>query len=186
MQQSGGNFTTYLDLYLDCDGTDAEKIAFYDVLNDTLGKADDIYMDSRQLSAIDFYSMYGGFLFLGMFLGILFLAATALIIYYKQVSEGYEDRKRFEIMQQVGMSRREVRETINSQVRMVFFLPLAVAALHILMAFSMIRKLLLLFSLTDVGLFALCTVGTLLIFSAIYALVYSFTAKAYYKIVRST
>lgn len=184
--QSGGNFTTYLDLYLDCDGTDAEKIAFYDVLNDTLGKADDIYMDSRQLSAIDFYSMYGGFLFLGMFLGILFLAATALIIYYKQVSEGYEDRKRFEIMQQVGMSRREVRETINSQVRMVFFLPLAVAALHILMAFSMIRKLLLLFSLTDVGLFALCTVGTLLIFSAIYALVYSFTAKAYYKIVRST
>ena len=123
---------------------------------------------------------------LGMFLGILFLAATALIIYYKQVSEGYEDRKRFEIMQQVGMSRREVRETINSQVRMVFFLPLAVAALHILMAFSMIRKLLLLFSLTDVGLFALCTVGTLLIFSAIYALVYSFTAKAYYKIVRST
>ena len=87
--QSGGNFTTYLDLYLDCDGTDAEKIAFYDVLNDTLGKADDLYMDSRQLSAIDFYSMYGGFLFLGMFLGILFLAATALIIYYKQVSEGY-------------------------------------------------------------------------------------------------
>ena len=84
------------------------------------------------------------------------------------------------------MSRREVRQTINSQVRMVFFLPLAVAALHILMAFSMIRKLLLLFSLTDVKLFALCTVGTLLIFSAIYALVYSFTAKTYYKIVRST
>ena len=99
-----------------------------------------------------------------MFLGILFLSATTLIIYYKQVSEGYEDRKRFEIMQQVGMSRREVRQTINSQVRMVFFLPLAVAALHILMAFSMIRKLLLLFSLTDVKLFALCTVGTLLIF----------------------
>ena len=143
-------------------------------------------MNSRQLSAIDFYSMYGGFLFLGMFLGILFLSATTLIIYYKQVSEGYEDRKRFEIMQQVGMSRREVRQTINSQVRMVFFLPLAVAALHILMAFSMIRKLLLLFSLTDVKLFALCTVGTLLIFSAIYALVYSFTAKTYYKIVRST
>lgn len=184
--QSGGNFTTYLDCYLDCDGTDAEKIAFYNVLNNTIGAANDIYMNSRQLSAIDFYSMYGGFLFLGMFLGILFLSATTLIIYYKQVSEGYEDRKRFEIMQQVGMSRREVRQTINSQVRMVFFLPLAVAALHILMAFSMIRKLLLLFSLTDVKLFALCTVGTLLIFSAIYALVYSFTAKTYYKIVRST
>ena len=108
-----------------------------------------------------------------------------LIIYYKQISEGYEDRRRFEIMQQVGMSRREVRRSINSQVLLVFFLPLAVAALHIAMAFPMIRKLLELFSLTNVPLFIACTLGTLLAFSIIYAFVYSLTAKSYYKIVRS-
>ena len=128
--------------------------------------------------------MYGGFLFLGIFLGVLFLTATVLIIYYKQISEGYEDRRRFAIMQQVGMSRREVRETINAQVLLVFFLPLAAATLHILMAFSMVRKLLMLFALTDITLFILCTLATLLVFSAIYALVYSITAKSYYKIVR--
>ena len=168
----------------DVDATPEQIAALQEDLWTRLNGICGIYARSELYT--EWNAMYGSFLFLGIFLGCLFLMATVLIIYYKQISEGYEDHDRFRIMQQVGMSRREVRQTINSQVRMVFFLPLAVAALHILMAFSMIRKLLLLFSLTDVKLFALCTVGTLLIFSAIYALVYSFTAKTYYKIVRST
>lgn len=180
---SEGEFLRTFRAYYDLDGTDEEKLACAGaLLSDSIGQYS---VNSRQENAAEMYSMYGGFLFLGLFLGILFLAATVLIIYYKQISEGYEDRRRFEIMQQVGMSRREVRRSINSQVLLVFFLPLAVAALHIAMAFPMIRKLLELFSLTNVPLFIACTLGTLLAFSVIYAFVYSLTAKSYYKIVRS-
>ena len=178
-------FSTDLTLYLDLDGTEEEKLSYYETLNTAFSSTESsVSVQSRQQNTIEFYSMYGGFLFLGIFLGVLFLTATVLIIYYKQISEGYEDRRRFAIMQQVGMSRREVRETINAQVLLVFFLPLAAATLHILMAFSMVRKLLMLFALTDITLFILCTLSTLLVFSAIYALVYSITAKSYYKIVR--
>ena len=179
-----------LRLYLEIDGTDAEKLAYADALQQTYETAaaenglNYPWVQSRQYNAEDFYAMYGGFLFLGIFLGILFLAATVLIIYYKQISEGYEDRRRFQIMQQVGMSAQEVRSTINTQIRMVFFLPLAMATLHIIIAFSMMRKLLMLFSLNNTALFVLCTLITLLLFSAIYALVYSITAKSYFKIVR--
>ena len=181
---STGEFLRTFRAYYDLDGTDAEKLACAEAL--LLGSNGQYGVNSRQENAVEMYSMYGGFLFLGLFLGILFLAATVLIIYYKQVSEGYEDRRRFAIMQQVGMSRREVRRSINAQVLLVFFLPLAVAALHIAMAFPMIRKLLELFSLTNVPLFIACILGTLLAFCVIYVLVYSLTAKSYYKIVRGT
>ncbi len=173
-------FSTRFNASFNIDGTDEEKMACAQALNAN----SDYSVSCRQLVAIEFYSMYGGFLFLGIFLGLLFLAATVLIIYYKQISEGYEDRRRFFIMQQVGMSLREVRASINSQVLMVFFLPLLAAAVHIAAAFPMIQKMLALFSLYDIPLFTLCTVATLLAFSAIYALVYSITAKTYYKIVR--
>lgn len=111
--------------------------------------------------------------------------ATVLIIYYKQISEGYEDQRRFEIMQKVGMTEKEVRHSIRSQILLVFFLPLIVAGIHILAAFNLIRRLLILFSLTNVTLFALCTAGTFLIFGIIYALVYWRTARTYYKIVQA-
>lgn len=173
------------EIIFNLDGSDAEKIACAEALLNG-DRFDQYTVTSRQENAADMYSMYGGFLFLGLFLGILFLAATVLIIYYKQVSEGYEDRRRFAIMQQVGMSRREVRRSINSQVLLVFFLPLTAAALHIVMAFPMVRKLLELFSLTNVSLFILCTGITLLAFSAIYALVYALTARSYDKIVSGT
>ncbi len=107
-----------------------------------------------------------------------------LIIYYKQLSEGYEDADSFRIMQRLGMSQAEVRQSIHSQVLTVFFLPLLAAAAHIAFAFKMIVKMLYVFSLSNVGLFAACTLGTLAVFAAIYALVYGLTARAYYKIVR--
>lgn len=142
-------------------------------------------VDVRQRMSGEFYATYGGFLFLGLFLGSVFVLATVLIIYYKQLSEGYEDRQRFVILQQVGMSEAEVRRSIKSQVRLVFFLPLLAAAVHVVMAFPMIVRLFRLFSLTNVGLFAICTLVTFLIFSGVYVLVYSATAKTYYKIVQA-
>ena len=140
-------------------------------------------VSSRAAYRDGFYSMYGGFLFLGLFLGLVFIIATVLIIYYKQLSEGYDDKERFEIMQKVGLSRPEIRKAIRSQVLVVFFLPLGMAVVHIAFAFKMITKLLLVFNLTNVTLFALCTLGTVALFAAIYGLVYLLTAKVYYKLV---
>lgn len=142
------------------------------------------YIAGRAKNAEEVYAMDGGFFFMGLYLGALFLMATVLIIYYKQLSEGYEDAGSFRIMQRLGMSQGEVRASIHSQIMTVFFLPLAAAALHIAFAFNMIIKMLGVFSLSNTALFAECAVGTLLVFAAIYALVYALTARAYYRIVR--
>ena len=141
------------------------------------------YVSSRADGRMGFQTDYGGFLFLGLFLGALFLMATVLIIYYKQISEGYEDKERFAIMQQVGLSRAEIKSTIRSQVLTVFFLPICVAFLHVCGAFKMISLLLSLFSLTNIGLFMACTAGTMAVFALVYGGVYALTARSYYKIV---
>lgn len=153
------------------DGVDA---GYYDMLR----------IDLRSEAEQEVYGLSGGFLFLGVFLGIVFLMATVLIIYYKQVSEGYEDNARFEIMRKVGLSEREARRAIRSQILTVFFMPILVAAIHIAFDFNLVVLLLRLFSLTNVKLTALCTLGTLLVFCAVYAVVYALTARSYYKIVR--
>lgn len=129
------------------------------------------------------YGLAGGFLFLGLFLGFIFLLATVLIIYYKQISEGYEDKERFEIMQKVGLSRGEVKRSIHSQILMVFFLPIVVASIHIVFDFNMVEKLLTLFYIHNTTLTALCTLGTVLVFFIAYGVVYVLTARTYYKIV---
>ena len=139
-------------------------------------------VESRELSRESFYELYGGFLFIGIFLGIIFLMATTLIIYYKQISEGYDDRERYQIMQKVGMSKKEVRQSIRSQVLLVFFLPLIMAVIHLVFAFKIITKLLSVLNLTNVSLFFMYTVGTVAVFAVIYAIIYSITAKEYYKI----
>ncbi|MCI8839389.1 MAG: hypothetical protein HFF24_03425 [Oscillospiraceae bacterium] len=141
-------------------------------------------VESRAEMAVDGYAMAGGFLFLGIILGVVFLMATVLIIYYKQVSEGYEDQGRFEIMRKVGLSQREVKSSIRSQVLLVFCLPIAVAAVHILFDFNLVARMLTMFGVRNVMTVVLCTGGTLLAFLAVYAAVYSLTARTYYKIVR--
>ncbi len=144
-------------VYFNLTGSDREQLAYEQLLNRALGDLDNLhsyYYVMRAETAQSQRAFNGGFLFLGLFLGCLFLLATVLIIYYKQVSEGYEDRQRFAILQKVGMSRQEVRASIRSQIVTVFFLPLVMAAIHILAAFNMIRRLLYLFSLTDWVLFA--------------------------------
>ena len=174
-------------MYINLDGTDDEKIAFSNALNSEAAdfEYEFYFLESRQLIEKDgSYSFYGAFFFLGMFLGLVFIFATVMIIYYKQVSEGYDDRKRFDIMQKVGMTEAEVRQTIRSQVLIVFFLPLAAAAMHVAFAFPMIRRILAAFSMTNVTLFAVCTAATFLGFAVIYLLVYLQTSKTYYSIVR--
>ena len=149
-----------------------------------LGGYDFLSSSFRADAAVDGYGSAGGFLFLGLLLGGIFLAATALIIYYKQLGEGYEDQRRFAIMRQVGLTQEEIRACVRSQVLLVFFLPMLAAALHLLFDFNLVVRLLTLFSLRDVPLTAACTGATLLAFCAVYALVYLLTARTYYKIVR--
>ena len=140
--------------------------------------------DDGRTGRIDFWSSLGGFFFIGLFLGSLFLMAAVLIVYYKQVSEGYEDAKSFLILQQVGMSQPEVKATIQSQIMSVFFLPLMAAACHTAGAFPMTKKILMLFGLSNTGLFLLCSVATLLVFAVVYFLIYRLTAREYYRIVK--
>ncbi|SHK68364.1 FtsX-like permease family protein [Hespellia stercorisuis] len=137
---------------------------------------------SPQEGAESIRATYGGFLFLGIFLGVMFMAATVLMIYYKQISEGYEDRQRYIIMKKVGMSDEEVRESIQTQVLLVFFLPLGMAAVHILIALKNMVQICSILSI-GWGTVILCTIGTVLIFSLIYMGVYRKTAKVYYAIV---
>ena len=140
-------------------------------------------LESRSENRDDFYGTYGGLFFLGIALSIVFLFAAVLIIYYKQVTEGYEDQHRFEIMQKVGMTKRDIRRSINSQLLTVFFLPLISAGVHLAFAFPMIRKLLMMFNLFNLKLLLCTTTISYLIFALFYLLVYRITSNAYYAIV---
>ncbi|MGN0588517.1 MAG: FtsX-like permease family protein [Ruminiclostridium sp.] len=131
----------------------------------------------------EFYALYGGLFFLGIVLGTVFICAAALIMYYKQISEGYEDKSKFEILQKVGMTKTEIRKSINSQVLTVFFAPLIAAGIHMAFAFGIISKMLAMFGLTDSGLFAIVALCCFLLFGLLYAAVYFITSKRYYRIV---
>jgi len=132
----------------------------------------------------DLMGMYGTLLFLGLLLSTVFLFTTALIIYYKQISEGYEDAGRYKIMQKVGMSPDEIKGTIRHQIVLVFFLPLIVAAIHTAFASPVLLKLLKILYLTNKTLYIGCTCATVAVFALIYVLIYSVTAKVYYHIVK--
>ena len=131
----------------------------------------------------DFVGTYGSLFFLAILLSIVFLAAAVLILYYKQISEGYEDQARFEIMQRVGMTKTDIRKSINSQLLLVFFLPLLFAGLHLGFAFPFVHKLLMLFNLTNLKLLIGTTVITFAIYAVFYTLVYRITSNSYYSIV---
>ncbi|MGN0294513.1 MAG: FtsX-like permease family protein [Lachnospiraceae bacterium] len=131
----------------------------------------------------DFYGLYGGLFFLGIFLGIVFILGAVLIMYYKQIIEGYEDRKRFAILQQVGMTENEIRKSINSQILMVFFLPLAVAGIHTAFAFPIVSRILLLLGLVNTKLLIGVTAACYLLFALFYVSVYMATSRVYYGIV---
>ena len=187
---AGQDLTVHLGL--DITGSDETKITYgtpvleaIKVLKDNGQLSDNFWITSgiRAQEYDSYYADNGSLLFIGIFLGSLFLLGTAMIIYYKQISEGYEDQNRFEIMQKVGLSHREVKSSIRRQILIIFFLPLLMAMLHISMAFPLIRRMLLLFGMTNTKLFIGCTAGTVLIFALVYGLIYLMTARSYYHIV---
>ena len=168
----------------DMDADEEEQNAFYNALLDCMNRNQiSALTEARAEARLSFISLYGGLFFIGVFLGVLFVMATVLIIYYKQISEGYDDRERFSIMQKVGMSRDEVKSAIHSQVVTVFFLPLIVAGIHVTAAFPLISKLLVLMQLTNTKLFIACTGACFLVFAVMYVFVYNLTARTYYRIV---
>lgn len=171
--------------YFDTDGTAEQQMALADTIKASLHEFKGVSVESRASSEPGFYSLYGGFLFIGVFFELMFISATALIIYYKQVTEGLDDRSRFEIMQKVGMTGAEVRRSVNSQILTVFFLPLAAAIVHLAFSFPLTSKMLTLFGLTDTSIFVVGCLITAVVFAAVYAAIYAATARTYYKIVRS-
>lgn len=181
-------------IWFDLTGSEAQKIAYAQALDELTatrhanarGDAYTLHhLVSRQQDSPEILSFFGAFFFLGLFLGTMFLLATALIIYYKQVSEGFDDQRAFSMLRKVGMTDAEVRATIHTQVMLVFFLPLGAAACHTAFAFPMIKGILTLFGMSSVGKMLLCQAGTLAAFALIYWAVYTLTARAYYSIVRA-
>ena len=142
------------------------------------------WVESRQENEKNFYLLYGGLFFLGIFLGTMFLMVTVMIIFYKQITEGYDDRERYQILEKVGMSNREVKDTIKSQIRIVFVLPIFAAAIHMTAAFPMVYRLLQMLNLNNEKLFAGCLAVTIIVFAVIYYLVFKVTSRAYYRIVK--
>ena len=188
---NGQGYTTTVQAGINVDGGEDTIRAFRDSLNQSLDQYKQegnipeggyVMNQIKSEESATFYGLNGGLLFISILLGGVFLMGTALIIYYKQVSEGYEDRARFEIMRKVGMSRKEVRATIRRQILMVFFLPLVMAVIHICVAFPLVEKLMLAMSMANVKLFMICTAATVLVFAVVYGLIYLATARTYYKI----
>jgi putative ABC transport system permease protein len=184
----GENSSSYTyNVQIDIDGSKSEKIACGEAVSKAIdgmsGNYKSIYSECRDAFSDNFHHLYGGLFFLGLFLGTMFLMITVLIIFYKQISEGYDDKERFAIMEKVGMSSGEVKATISSQVKIVFFLPIVTAAIHVAAAFPMVRRLLAVLNLTNTALFAGCLAGTIVVFAIIYLIVFLLTSKTYYKIV---
>ncbi|MDD7333356.1 MAG: ABC transporter permease [Lachnospiraceae bacterium] len=184
-ESQSGNLS--YDYNFNLTGEKADIIEFCDTLDGKMKEAG--YDAERTVSDIhserqDYMGLYGSLFFIGIFIGVLFMGATVMIIYYKQISEGYDDRERFVIMQKVGMSEREIKGTIRSQILLVFFLPILLALLHISFAFPAIRNILRIFGLVNIPLLVGCLVVTVAVYVIGYAIVYGLTARTYYKIVK--
>ncbi len=188
-KQAYGDNASYVHTSYDFNLSKSEEMSVKEATDALIANypGDTTYMmvDTQEGNYEDLLSLYASFLFIGIFLSFLFIMATVLIMYYKQITEGYEDKKRFEIMQKVGLDKREVKKTINSQVLTVFFLPLVVAAIHIVFAFPMIEKMLRLLYLDNTNLYIMTTVICFGVFALVYVLIYFLTSKVYYGIVRN-
>ena len=195
MLGKGANYYTNKIKFDFNSGNKKQKIAAYKKVNNAVKKyfkdnknnkkeISSYWVESRQENEKNFYLLYGGLFFLGIFLGIMFLMVTVMIIFYKQITEGYDDRERYQILEKVGMSSREVKDTIKSQIRIVFVLPIFAAAVHVTAAFPMVNRLLKMLNLNNEKLFAGCLAATIIVFAVIYYLVFKVTSRAYYKIVK--
>ena len=177
-------------VYWDVDGVDDKE--YEDTLvklkdgikNQLTGDGRSVYgVSSRSEMIHNQYEINGGFLFLGVLIGIIFLTGTVLITYYKQISEGYEDREKYQIMKKLGLSDDLIRKTTASQIGWMFYAPLIVAAIHCIVASKIIFRLLGLFGVVDVSLYVICLVSVIAIFAFIYFIIFGLTSRVYEKIV---
>ena len=184
-EQHGGSLPQQRYYYgFDLDCSDSEKAAIFNDLVDMMReKNHGFQLECRVLELEEYYGMYGGLFFLGIVFGGVFILAAVLIMYYKQISEGYDDRARFDILRKVGMNDREIRRAVNSQVLTVFFAPLVAAGMHMAFAFPLLTKLLGLFSMRDTGFLAAVTLVCYCVFALIYVIVYGVTSRGYFRIV---
>ncbi|GAJ60988.1 ABC transporter permease [Streptococcus parauberis] len=141
------------------------------------------HVDQKNRFKDESYTLFGGFLFTGFLLGLTFIMGAALIIYYKQYTEGHQDKKSYKILQEVGMSQKQVKKTINSQILLVFFMPIIMSIIHFSVALVMIKQMLLLFGVTNTSLIYNVCASTIAIIIAIYFIIYSITSRTYYKII---
>ena len=178
-------------VYWDVDGVDDKE--YEDTLvklkdgikNQLTGDGRSVYdVSSRSEMIHNQYEVNGGFLFLGVLIGIIFLTGTVLITYYKQISEGYEDREKYQIMKNLGLSDDLIKKTTDSQICLMFYGPLIVAAIHCIVASKIIFRLLGLFGVSDALLYMICLGDVLLIFALIYFVIFKLTSKVYTNIVR--
>ncbi|MGN1108571.1 MAG: FtsX-like permease family protein [Oscillospiraceae bacterium] len=174
----------YYGFDMDC-GDDTESLVYNEIYQYLKSTERSYSIESRTTDRSEFMGMYGGMFFLGIIFGSVFILAAVLIMYYKQISEGYDDRARFDILRKVGMNDRDIRRAVNSQVLTVFFAPLIAAGVHMAFAFPMLTKLLGLFGMRDTGFLAVVTLICFGVFAAMYTLVYLITSRSYYRIVSS-
>ena len=165
-----------------------QKIGFLMKNSEMANTLDFSYMysvETKQAALEAYYTLFGGIIVLGGLLSIVFLASAVLIIYYKQIVEGLEDSERFRVLRKVGMEDTQIKKTINEQILLVFFMPLALAGLHLICAYPMISKLMVLFTITDMTLIKIVTCITFVMIGVFYGIVYKLTSHTYYKIIRS-
>ena len=187
-QEIPSRYTMYYGF--DLDGNEEQQMAFYNTLQQALAEGTETIdgfsysVSCREEARSSFYSLFGGMLYLGALLSLVFLFGTVLIMYYKQISEGYEDAARFEILQKVGMTKQEIRRSINSQILTVFAAPLLMAGIHICFAFPLLRRIMLMFGLNNTLLFMIVTAGSFLVFALLYIVMYKTTSHSYYQLVK--
>ena len=188
-QDAASEIEQYYGFDLNCPSEEQIEITgemfdrFAQAQNENPDFAGRISLEGRELERSWFLGMYGGLFFLGIILGIVFIAGMVIIIYYKQISEGYEDQDRFDILMKIGMTRKEVRRSVNSQVLTVFFLPLIAAGLHTGFAFPIIRRILNLLGFVNTALLIEVTVSCYIVFALFYIIIYLLTSKSYLTIV---
>lgn len=187
-EKAASSLQTCMGFDLDCNADTQIELTkqLYDQFAEGSETHPNFYYEIKGLETqrYSFYSLFGGLLFLGILLSVVFLFGTVLIMYYKQISEGYEDAARFEILQKVGMTRKEIKKSINSQILTVFAAPLLASGVHLCFAFPLIQKLLLMFGLSNTPLLVGVTVGSYLIFGVLYAVMYKATSRSYYQLVK--
>lgn len=187
-REAYGKYASSQKYYAGFDLASGDDQAILDLNNAIVAgfETDDIrytYVDSRPETALMARELYGGLLFIGLFLGLLFTMAMILIVYYKQISEGYDDKERFHIMRKVGLSQQEIKRSINAQVLTVFFLPLITAGCHVIFSFPSIIRMFRGLGMTNVPLMGYCLAGSFLAFAGLYAVVYRITSRTYCRII---